>query len=139
MGMEKVKIVVAEDFFPFRSLIVATLAKNSSLQVICEVADGQEAVWKAQELQPDLILLDIGLPSLNGIAAARQIRKVSPDSKIIFVTQESSPEVVQEALAIGAQGYLVKSSVNGSLLAAVEAVVAGKQYLSDGLKPPDSV
>jgi DNA-binding NarL/FixJ family response regulator len=72
------------------------------LQVICEVADGWEAVQKAEELKPDLILLDIGLPTLNGIEAARQIRKLAPESRIVFLTQESSPDVVQEALSLGA-------------------------------------
>jgi len=70
----------------------------SDLQVIGEVADGLEAVQRCVELQPDLILLDIGLPSLNGIKAARQIRKLVPESKVIFLTQESSADVVQEAL-----------------------------------------
>src|SRR6266403_1640610 len=80
----------------------------SDLRVIGEVSDGLEAVQKCVELQPDLILLDISLPSLNGIKAARQIRRLVPESKVIFLTQESSVDVVQEALSLGAQGYVVK-------------------------------
>jgi DNA-binding NarL/FixJ family response regulator len=90
-------------------MLVATLGNNPNIRIICEVSDGAQAVKKANELQPDLILLDIGLPSLNGIEAARQIRGLSPKSKIIFVTQETSPEVVTEALEAGASGYVVKT------------------------------
>jgi DNA-binding NarL/FixJ family response regulator len=97
-----VRILVVEDFAPFRQFIAETLATRRDLHVICEVADGLEALQKAAELRPDLILLDIGLPSLNGIEAARQIRKLVPESKIIFLTRESSADVVREALKLGA-------------------------------------
>jgi DNA-binding NarL/FixJ family response regulator len=127
--MAPIRVLVVEDFEPFRRFICSTLSKRSNLQIIGEAADGSEAIQKAEQLRPDLILLDIGLPTLNGIAAAREIRKLSPDSKIIFVTQESSADVVQEALGTGALGYVVKTTVNGNLLAAVDAVLAGKQYV----------
>lgn len=94
------------------------------------MCDGLEAVQKAEELRPDLILLDIGLPTLNGIEVARRIRKLSPESKIIFVSQESSADVVQAALALGAQGYVVKAQAATDLVAAVEAVLAGKTFVS---------
>ena len=84
-----VRVLVVEDYIPFRRFISATLCKKRNWQIICEVGDGLEAVKKAEELKPDLILLDIGLPTLNGIAAARLIRKLAPKSKIIFVTTES--------------------------------------------------
>ncbi|MGA7292924.1 MAG: response regulator transcription factor [Terriglobales bacterium] len=87
----------------------------------------------AQALNPDLILLDIGLPTLNGIEGARQIHKLVPESKIIFVSQESSPDVVQETLSLGARGYVLKTRAASDLLAAVDAVLAGKQFVSDGL------
>jgi CheY-like chemotaxis protein len=103
------------------------------LQIVGETADGLEAVQKAEELQPDLVVLDIGLPSLNGIEAARRIRKFSPESKILFVSQESSGDVVQEALALGALGYVVKTHAGSELLAAVGAVLGGRQYISSGL------
>ena len=99
------------------------------MQDIREVSDGLEAVQEAQRLQPDLILLDIGLPTLNGIEAARQIRRLSPASKIIFVTQESSADIVQEALNIGACGYVVKTEVGKELLPALTAVLRGEQFL----------
>lgn len=124
------RILVVEDFIPYRRFILSTLASMGDLQVIGEVSDGLEAVQQAVELQPDLILLDIGLPSLNGIEAARQIRKLIPESKIIFLTQESSAEVVQEALSLGARGYVVKTMAESELLTAVEAVLLGKTFVS---------
>ena len=99
-------------------------------KVICEVSDGLDAVQKAEELKPDLILLDIGLPTLNGIEAARQIRKLAPDSKIIFLSQEPSVDVVREALSLGAWGYVVKTVAGNDLFAAVESVLLGKRFVS---------
>ena len=127
------RVLVVEDFAPFWQVIRSTLAERPDVQVIDEVADGLEAVQKAQLLEPDLVLLDIGLPTLNGMEAARQIRKLVPESKIIFVSQESSSEVVQEALQLGAWGYVVKTRAATDLLAAVDAFREGRQFVSDGL------
>lgn len=133
MASSSIRVIVVEDFPPFREFICKELAKWPNFQVICEVSDGLQAVQKAKEHQPDLILLDIGLPTLNGIAAARQILKLAPESKIIFVTQESSPAVVQEALNLGARGYVVKTRAAIDLLAAVEVVLEGGQFVSGGI------
>jgi DNA-binding NarL/FixJ family response regulator len=126
-----IRVLVAEDYERFRRLLVSTLQNKWGVQVqyIREVADGLEAVQEAQSLQPDLILLDIGLPTLNGMEAARQIHKLSPTSKIVFVTQESSADMVQEALNIGACGYVVKADVGNELLAALTAVLRGERFL----------
>ena len=88
-----------------------------------------EAINKAAELQPDLILLDIGLPGMNGLDAARQIRKVAPDSKIIFVSQESSPDIIEEALCLGATGYVVKARAGKELSTAVESARLGQPFV----------
>jgi DNA-binding NarL/FixJ family response regulator len=128
-----VRVLVIEDYEPFRRFICSTLRKRFGLQIVGEIADGLEAVQKAEELQPDLVVLDIGLPSLNGIEAARRIRKLSPEAKILFVSQESSGDVAQEALALGALGYVVKTHAGSELLAAVGAVLTGRQYISSGL------
>lgn len=130
MENSPVRILLVEDFEPFRTLLRMLLEGKSGLQIIAEVADGQEAVQKAAELKPGLILLDIGLPSLNGVDAARRIRELSPDSKILFVTQESSPEVVQAALSLGASGYVVKTRVASDLLSAVEVILQGGIFVS---------
>ena len=124
---------MVEDNEPFRHFICSMLGKSAELQIIGEASDGIEAVHKAEELQPDLILLDIGLPSLNGIEAARRICKLAPTSKIVFLSQESSPDIVRCALSLGAMGYVAKPNAGNDLLAAVEAVVQGKQFVSAGL------
>jgi len=133
LGTLPVRVLVVEDFESFRRVIRSMLGKRLELQGICEVSDGLEAVQKAGELQPDLILLDIGLPTVNGIEVARRIRKVAPQSRILFLTQESSADVVQEALSLGAAGYVLKVRAGSELLAAVEAVLQGKQFVSSGL------
>jgi len=127
------RVLVVEDFAPFRQLICKMLANRPHLQVIGEVSDGLEAVQKALELKPDLILLDIGLPSLGGIEAARQIRKLSPGSKIVFLSQESSPDVVQEAVSLDTCGYVLKAKAGSDLFAAVDAVLDGVRFVSGGL------
>jgi DNA-binding NarL/FixJ family response regulator len=91
------------------------------------VSDGLEAVQKAVELKPDLILLDIGLPTMNGIEAARRIRTLVPNAKIIFLSCETSAEVVEEALSTGARAYVQKAKAGSQLLAAVDAAICGKQ------------
>ena len=128
--MASVRVLVVEDFAGFRRFICSTLGKRHDLQIICEVSDGLEAVQKAEELKPDLILMDIGLPSLNGLEAARRIRKLSPESKIIFLTQESSADVMQEALSLGAWGYVMKTRAGSELLTAVAAVMQEQQFVS---------
>jgi DNA-binding NarL/FixJ family response regulator len=125
-----VRVLVVDDFEPFRRFVCSTLEQRPDLQIVAEVSDGLEAVQKAEELKPDVILLDIGLPILNGIEAARQIRKLAPESKIIFLSQESSAEVVQEAFSLGAWGYVMKTRAASDLLHAVESVILGKQFVS---------
>lgn len=128
-----VRVFVVDDFEAFRRLLCSILEKMTELQVICQASDGLEAVQRAEELQPDLILLDIGLPTLNGIEAARQIRRLSPESKIIFLTQESSTDIVQEGLNLGARGYVLKTRAALDLVAALEAVLDGRRFVSAGL------
>lgn len=129
----RVSVLVVDDFEPFRRCICSTLYERPELQVIGQVSDGLEAVRKAEELQPNLIFLDIGLPTLNGIEAARLIRTLSPESKIIFISQERSADVVQEAMRLGAWGYVVKTKAASDLLSAVQAVREGKRFVSDGV------
>jgi DNA-binding NarL/FixJ family response regulator len=109
------------------------LAKRPALQIVGEASDGSEAVRQTKELKPDLILLDIGLPTLNGIAAARQIRHFASESKIIFLSLESSLDVVQEALSFGASGYVLKARAASDLLAAVDVVLQEDHFVSGPL------
>jgi len=128
------RVLVVEDHEPFRRYVCSTLQGQVDLQVIGEPEDGLQAVQHAEALQPDLILFDIGLPQLNGIEAARQIRKLAPNARIIFLTQESSAEVVREALSLGAWGYVLKAQAQNDLLAAIAAVANGERFVSSGLE-----
>ena len=125
-----IRVLVVDDFGPFRRYLVGVLSEQPGFQIVGEVADGLTAVQKANELKPDLILLDIGLPSMNGIEAARHIRNVSPESKILFVTEQSLSAIVREALSTGAHGYLVKSHAANELLPALKAVLSGAVFIS---------
>ncbi len=122
------RVLVVDDFQPWRSFASRTFQTNPELQIVGEASDGLEAVQKAQELQPDLILLDIGLPTLNGIAAARQILQHAPTIKILFLSEQRSSDIVEEALGMGARGYVLKSDAANELLPNVEAVLQGKQF-----------
>jgi CheY-like chemotaxis protein len=128
-----VRVVVVDDSEPWRRFFSTTLRKQPDLRVISDASDGLEAVQQAQHLQPDLILLDIGLPALNGIEAARRIRKISPASKILFVSQNRSVDIAEEALGTGAGGYVVKSDAASELLPAVKAVLEGERFVSASL------
>jgi DNA-binding NarL/FixJ family response regulator len=128
-----VRTLVVDDFSSFRRRVCWMLEENPEVRLIGEAADGAEAVQKAVEFQPDLILLDSDLPKLSGIEAARQIRKVVPKSKILFVSQDSNPEVVQSAFQLGARGYVIKSDAARELLTAVKTVIQGAQYVSRAL------
>jgi DNA-binding NarL/FixJ family response regulator len=127
-----VRVLVVDDFEPFRQFLCSNLQKNPELQVVGEASDGLEAVQKSSEILPDLIVLDIGLPLLNGIEAARRIRHVSPKSKILFVSQERSVDVIQEALALGI-GYIVKTHAVKELLIAVARVRNGHRFIGEGV------
>jgi two-component system nitrate/nitrite response regulator NarL len=133
MSARSIRVLLAEDYPAFRRFLASTMQSRPDLEVICEVANGLEAVEKAREFQPELVLLDIGLPGLNGIEAARQIRHLCPKSKILFVTQESSADVVQAALETGAEGCVVKIDAGRELIAALDAVLRGETYVSKSL------
>jgi len=100
------------------------------VQIVGQGSDGMEAIEKAQELQPDLVLLDIGLPKLDGIKAALRIRECAPKTRILFFTENSSADIAEEAMRTGADGYVVKAGAAQELLPAVEAVLQGKRFLS---------
>jgi DNA-binding NarL/FixJ family response regulator len=127
---DPMRVLFVEDFVPFRKLICSTLVERPDLQIVGEASDGLEAVQKAVELKPDLVLMDIGLPSLNGIEAARRIREIVPEAKIIFLSQESSADVMQEALSVGASAYVVKVSAGTELVSALEAVIPQRTFVS---------
>ena len=128
-------ILVVEDHEAVRRSLCLELEGRAEFRVVGEAADGLEAVRQARDLQPDLILIDIGLPKLNGLEAARQIRDLAPRSKLVFISMESSPDVVREAFRAGASGYVCKLRAQSDLLPTLEAVAAGKQLASTDGRP----
>ncbi len=125
--------LVVDDFELFRRFVCSKLESRPDLQLIGEASDGLEAVEKAQALKPDLILLDIGLPRLNGIEAAHRISRLIPNTAILFVSQICDVDVVQEALSNGAKGYVWKQDAGEDLLPAVDAALGGVHFVSSGI------
>jgi DNA-binding NarL/FixJ family response regulator len=124
-----IRILVVDDFETWRGYVCSLLRKYRQYDVIGEASDGLEAVCKTEELQPDVILLDIGLPALNGIQAARQIRECAPNAKILFVTENSSEDIVEEALRTGAQGYIAKEDARRELQIALTTILGGEKFV----------
>jgi DNA-binding NarL/FixJ family response regulator len=132
-----VRVLVVDDYEPWRRFVRLTLQVHAELQVVGETSNGLEAVQLARQLQPDLILLDLGLPTINGIEVARRIREHSPNAKVLFLSENRSREIAEEALQTGALGYVVKSDAVRELLPAVEAVLQGRQFISTSLDGND--
>jgi DNA-binding NarL/FixJ family response regulator len=132
-----IRVLVVDDFEPWRLQICSMFQAQSEFRVIAQVGDGLEAVQKA-ELQPDLVVLDIGLPNLNGLEAARRILQVAPDAKIIFLTTNSDRDVARAALNAGAQGYVLKTNAARELLTAVQKVLGGENFVSSEIQTGNS-
>jgi DNA-binding NarL/FixJ family response regulator len=113
-------VLLVDDYEPFRRMICSVLEEIAGVQIIGQASDGLEAVQKVEELHPDLIILDISLPKLNGIQAAQRILQTAPDSKIIFLSQESSKGMADEALRLGAVGFVVKVNAGIDLPKAIK-------------------
>ena len=125
--MRTTEIIIVDDCVEWRARLRKYLELVPGLRVVAEAADGLEAVEKAAQLLPDIVLLDIGMPRLNGIAAAKKIMQVHPESNIIFLTQENDIEIRGEALATGAAAYVVKSTAACELQPAIESVVFNRK------------
>ena len=130
--MTKVRVLLVDDYAPF-SQTVRSILEGSRFQVVGEALDGSDAVQQARHLQPDVILLDLSLPKLNGIQAAEHIRVLSPRSKILMLSQDCSSDLIQAAFQEGVLGYLHKSRIQSRLIPAIECVLTGNQFLEDGL------
>lgn len=138
MGTPPIRVLLVDDFEPWRCFVSSTLSKQTELEVIGEVSDGLKAVQKAEGLRPDLVLLDIGLPTINGIEAAERIHRSVPEAKILFLTQNNDPEVVRRALLNGARGYILKMDAKSELPPAIKAVIRGGKFVSRRLSRPNS-
>ena len=131
--MASIRVLVADDFEPWRRSVCSMLKGQAESEVVAEATDGWEAIQKAQTLKPDLILLDPGLPNLNGMDAAKRIREVVPGARIILLTSSNDKDVVRAALSTGAQGYVLKIDASTELLPAVAAVLGGNVFVSSGM------
>jgi len=138
------RVLIVDDFEPWRRVVRWMLQHFPEWEIVGEAADAREGVQKSEELQPDVVLLDIGLPRTNGIDAASSILSIAPHSKIVFVSVELCPELVQGALRTGAHGYVVKSDAASDLLPALRTVMNGQRFLGarfadyDFILPDDS-
>ena len=131
--MSVVRVLIVDDFDPWRAFVIQHLNEQAHVRVLGCATDGLEGVKKAEELQPDLILLDISLPKLNGIELARKVRKLVPKAKILFLSSNADPDVVRAAFCAGGAGYVLKVDAGGALQAGMEAVLVGKQFVSSSL------
>jgi len=132
------RIMVVDDFRDWRRKVRSILEQEQELRVVGEASDGAEAVQKAGELKPDLIVLDIGLPTLDGIQAALRIAEISPSSKILFLSQENDEGTVQAAFATGARGYVHKMCAVTELLSAIATLLQGRRFISSRISGEES-
>ena len=128
------RVLVVEDHEPFRRALCELLGERADVLIVGEAADGLEAVRQAEALQPDVVMLDIGLPILSGVDAAVRIRATVPDAKLMFVTNESSLDVVEQAFERGARGYVYKPRMNRDVLPVFDAITRGGGFVSGGLE-----
>lgn len=132
--MARIRVLVVDDHDVVRKHVCAFLASQPDIDVICEAVDGFEAVQKAEQDQPDVILLDISLPRLNGLQAAALMRKVAPSAQILFFSQHDNPFFVREAFAVGGLGYVTKRDGVADLVTAINAVHGKQSYVSNSLR-----
>jgi DNA-binding NarL/FixJ family response regulator len=128
--MTKIRIFIADDHEIVRRGLRATLEAEPDVELIGEASNGREAVTRVNELQPDIVVMDVGMPELNGLEATRQIRAVSPSVRVLILTVHESEQVVREVLDAGAQGYLLKSDAGRDLVHAVRALIEDKPFFT---------
>ena|ERR1700758_1999148 len=133
--MRSSTILIVDDYERLRQVMRSILEQRGNLEVIGEASDGLEAVQKAKELRPELILLDVALTKLNGIQAAKRLRDLVPRAKILFVSIESSSDIVREAFNAGGIGYIHKLDIASDLLPGIETVLRDEQFVSSSLAP----
>lgn len=128
-----VRVLIVDDHGPFRQWVRSKLESSERFEIVEEAGNGNDAVAKAQEQNPDLVLLDIGLPGLNGIETAILLRKVIPHGKILFLSLNSDPDVIEVALSSGAHGFILKTDAESELLPAIAAIFQGEKFTSKRL------
>jgi len=131
--MSVTQILVVDDFLAWQHFVSVLLRGESDLQIISSVSDGLEAVRKTKEIRPDLILMDLSLPVMNGIAATRQIRAHAPATKVLFLSEHRDTDLIQTAFDVGACGYVLKSDSHSDLIAGIRSVLLGQPFVSRSL------
>jgi DNA-binding NarL/FixJ family response regulator len=134
--MPVVRVLVVDDVEDWRRFVFSIL-RSERFEIVGEASDGVMAVQLAEQMQPTVVLLDIGLPGLDGIKAGAGIRRVAPDAKILFVSQEFDPDIIRAALQLGAWGYVLKSDAARELVKAIDAVLGGKEFVSSSVSRGD--
>jgi DNA-binding NarL/FixJ family response regulator len=132
--VSSVRVLIVDDFDIWKNFVIACLADRPGMLIAGFASDGIEAIRKAEELQPDVIFLDISLPKLGGIEAARQIRKLAPNARILFLSCHADPDIVRAALSAGGQGYILKWDAAAALWPGLEAILNNKRFLSESLR-----
>jgi DNA-binding NarL/FixJ family response regulator len=130
---EKTKIVIAEDHTILREGLRSLLSAQNDFEVVGEARDGLEAIRCVGNLKPDLVLIDLSMPRMNGSAAIREIKRQSPHTKVLALTVHKTEEYILEAFQAGADGYCLKDATHGELIMAIESIQAGKPYVSPGI------
>ncbi len=131
--MRKIRILIADDHGIVRKGLRLQLEQNSAFEVVGEAAEGREAVRMVEELAPDVVIMDIAMPNLNGIQAAAQLLKKNPNIGVIMLSMHSDETYLTRALAAGAKGYLLKENADADLQKAVQAVASGKPFFSPAI------
>ncbi|MCE5243044.1 MAG: response regulator transcription factor [Syntrophobacteraceae bacterium] len=130
---EKRKIIIAEDHTILREGLRMLLSANPECEVVAEAEDGLEAVRLSETFKPDLILMDLSMPRMNGMGAIQEIKKQAPETKILVLTVHKTEEYILAALKSGADGYVLKDATHGELMLAIDCIFSGKSYLSPGI------
>ncbi|HUN25196.1 MAG TPA: response regulator transcription factor [Steroidobacteraceae bacterium] len=133
MSPEGVRILIADDHELIRRGLVAAVADRPEWTVVAEAANGRQAVELARKLNPHIVILDLTMPELNGLDAARQIRALAPATRILIVTAHESEQLVREVLEAGATGYVLKSDAGGVLVRAIDALLAGRSFFTSSV------
>lgn len=131
--MSTTKILVVDDFHPWHQFALEILKHEKNLTIVAFASDGREAVEKAVQWQPEIILMDVSLPVMSGFEATGRIREASPNSRILFVSEHRGSDLIQMAFDVGGSGYILKSDSNSDLLRGVRAVLRGEQFVSKSL------
>jgi DNA-binding NarL/FixJ family response regulator len=129
-----IRILVADDFEPWRAWLRTIVSPRDQFHIVGEVTNGLDAVLKAHELRPELILLDINLPSLDGLEVSRRVLRTAPETKIIYVTTNTDPELVEVAMSNGVLGYVLKNEAANDLLRAIQSALRGDKFISSQLR-----